>query len=443
MVTETVTPATAPPADDTGYRRIVRLATPLALANAFALSAQWVMVVLIGRFGPDALYVRSLYLPVSFILSAFQIGIDVSTLVAVSAGATRTGAELGRIVRPMLGAGLLAITAAATAIAAGAVPLGHLLGVEADPGRRFVPFLTLMCLVAVLDVPCMVLTAALRGSGRPGQASIVVVTVMVVQVAGVAVFGGPLGLGLMGLPAAIAVAVVVGLALDAVFLHRAGRLAGILRYERTPGGFRRAVRALVSVGVPVGGTFVVLFLANGATLRVLGAYGPAAVSGYGIANTTQIVVIVPALGIGTAVAILVNQNRSGPVGAIVLRGAVVAAWLYATLGALVFLGAGPIARLASPDQAIGEVAETYLRVVGPTLACVGIMLAALTTLEQTGSGFVALAFNVVYFGLSIGIGAGLAHRSGSYRPLFDTMAVANALALAAVAPILVRRIRRI
>jgi Na+-driven multidrug efflux pump len=398
--------------------------------------------VLIGRFGPDALYVRTLYLPVSYILSAFQIGIDISTLVAVSAGAARTGADLGRIVRPVLGAGLLAITSIAAVIVATSSPLGQLLGVQVGTGRQFVPFLALMCAVAVLDIPCMVLTAALRGSGHPGRASIVVVTVMMCQVAGVALFGGALGLGLMGVPPAVAASIAVGLALDAVFLHRAGLLTGLFRHAPAPGGLRRALKVLASVGVPVGGTFVVLFLANGATLRVLGAYGEAAVAGYGIANTTQIVIVVPALGLGTAVAILVNQKAS-PAAGIVRRGAVLATALYATLGLLIFAGAGPIARLAAPDRVIGGVAEDYLRVVGPTLACVGVMLAALTLLEQTGSGFIALAFNAVYFGLGLGIGAALAHRAGSYRPLFDTMAVANALALAALAPILVRRIRRL
>jgi Na+-driven multidrug efflux pump len=431
-----------------GYREIVRLATPLALANAFALGAQWLIVVLIGRFGTDALYIRSLYLPVSFILAAFQVGIDISTLVAVARhrAAARDGmTDLGRVVRPMAVAGITAIAVAAGVVALGAGPLGHLLGVQPGAERAFVAFIRLMCTAVVLEVPCMILTAALRGSGRAGPASLVAVTVMVIQVAGVAILGGPFGLGLLSLPWAVVASAFGGLALAAAFLHRYGLLAGILRAPapRPVGGIRRAVATLVGVGVPISGTFVVLFLANVATLRVLANYGEAAVSGYGIANTTQIVVIVPAMGLGTAVAILVNQGGGAAVLVAVRRGAVLAAGLYAMFGALIWIGAGPIARIAAPDQQISGVAATYLRVVGPTLACVGTMLATLTVLEQTGSGFVALAFNCCYFAISIGIGAVLAHRSGSYRPLFDTMAIANVAALVAVAPIAIHRFRRL
>ncbi len=429
-----------------GYREIARLATPIALANAFALGSQWVIVVIIGRFGTDALYVRSLYLPVSFILAAFQVGIDVSTLVAVArcrAGDGDDPRHLGSVVRPMLLAGTATITVAAAAVAVGARVLGSFVGVDGGAGHAFVPFVRLMCAVVVLEIPCMVLAAALRGWGRAGAASLVAVTVMVIQVAGVAVLGGPFGLGVMALPWAVAASAVGGVLLAAALLHRYQLLSGIAS-EARPGSLVRAFRRLASVGVPVGGTFFVLFLANGATLRVLGRFGATAVSGYGIANTTQIVVIVPAIGLGTAVAILVNQSTGATaITATVRRGAMIAALLYVTLGAAIRLAAGPIARLAAPDPAIATVAAAYLRVVGPTLACVGTMLTALTVLEQTGSGFVALIFNVGYFATSIGVGAALAYRSGGYGPLFDTMAVANVVALVTIAPIAVRRIRRL
>src|SRR5262249_23448206 len=146
------------------------------------------------------------------------------------------------------------------------------------------------------------------------------------------------------LPCAVVASVAGGLLLDAVYLHRYGLLHGVLRGRWHASGFREAVRVLSTVGVPVGGTFVVLFLANSATLRVLARYGEAAVSGYGIANTTQIVLIVPAMGLGTAIAILTNAGR-GP--SAVRRGVILAAVLYLSLGVLVGLTAGPLARLAS------------------------------------------------------------------------------------------------
>jgi hypothetical protein len=85
----------------------------------------------------------------------------------------------------------------------------------------------------------------------------------------------------------------------------------------------------------------------------------------------------------------------------------------------------------------------YLRTVGPTVACIGVMLTMLTLLEQTGSGFVALGFNICYFGASIAVGGWLAYREGSAHALFATLAAANVVALIAIAPIVVRRVGRL
>jgi Na+-driven multidrug efflux pump len=351
--------------------------------------------------------------------------------------------QFGIVIRSMAVVGLAATTVVTAVVAAGAGPLATLLGAQSGTAAAFTTFVRLMCLVIIAEVPYLVLAGALRGMGRTGSASIVAMTVMVIQVTGVAVLGAVLHPGLISVPCSVAGSALAGLALAVAFLRRTGSFT--IRGTGTPlrDGIGPAARILASVGVPVGGTFLVLAVANTATLRVLSRFGAAAISGYGIANATQVVLIVPAVGLGTAVAVLVNQNGGGTAMATVARGAVLAAVAYTSMGVLVWIAASPIAQIASSDPRVRAVAGTYLHVVGPTLACVGIMLAGLTVLEQTGSAFLALSFNVGYFGLSIGIGAVLAHHAGRYQPFIDTLAVANVLALIAVAPLLVHRIRRL
>jgi Na+-driven multidrug efflux pump len=427
------------------YRQIARLAAPMALATVFTLSAIWTTFAIIGHFGGDALYVRSLYLPVSLVLSAIQAGIEISTTVAVARLRERTPLQFGVIVRSMAVVGLAATTIATAIVAACTGPLATVLGAQIGAREAFTTFVRLMCLVIITEVPYLVLAGALRGMGRTGSASIVAMAVMVIQVAGVVVVGGVLRHGLISVPYSVAASALAGLALAVAFLRRSGPLAAILRGTgtRLRDGIQPAARILASVGVPVGGTFIVLALANTATLRVLSRFGAAAISGYGIANATQVVLIVPAVGLGTAVAVLVNQNGGVTAVATVARGAALAGIAYTGVGVLVWIAASPIARIASPDPRVSAVAGTYLHVVGPTLACVGTMLAGLTVLEQTGSAFIALSFNVGYFGLSIGIGAVLAHHAARYQPFIDTLAFANVLALIALAPLVVHRIRRL
>lgn len=432
----------APPTVPT-YHQIARLAAPMALATVFTLSAIWLIFAIIGHFGGDALYVRSLYLPVSLTLSAVQAGIEISTTVAVARLRERTPRQLSVVVRSMVVVGLAATMITSAVVAAGAGPLATILGAQSGAREPFTTFVRLMCLVIITEVPYLVLAGALRGMGRTGSASIVAMTVMVIQVTGVAVIGGVLHLGLIGVPYAIFASALAGLALAIAFLRRTGELAARGIGTRLRDGIGPAVRILGSVGVPVGGTFVVLALANAATLRVLSRFGATAISGYGIANATQVVLIVPAVGLGTAVAVLVNRNGGVTAMATVARGAALAGIAYTIVGVLVWIAASPIAEIASSDPRVRAVASTYLHVVGPSLACVGTMLAGLTVLEQTGSAFIALSFNVGYFGLSIGIGAVLANHAGRYQPFIDTLAVANVLAVISVAPLVVHRIRRL
>src|SRR5262249_32589292 len=131
-----------------GYRVIAGLAAPIALSAVFALGAQWLILVIIGRFGTEALYVRSMYLPVSFLFAALQAGIDVSTQVAVSrlGGATD---RLGPVVRGMAAAAGTVMLAAGLLIAAGSGPLGGALGVAPGSAGDWNAFIRLMCLAIV------------------------------------------------------------------------------------------------------------------------------------------------------------------------------------------------------------------------------------------------------------------------------------------------------
>lgn len=442
----------APPVRE-GYRDIARLAAPIAFASAFALFAQWIIVVIIGRFGPEALYLRTLYLPLTFVFSAFHAGIDVSTQVAVARfkAAEPSGRGLSVVVRGTAAAGFFVMAGFAVLLAALAVPLAHALGAQPQAVAPFAAFVRFMCLAMVLEVPWLVLAGALRGWGRAGAASIASMTVMVLQTVAVYLLGGPGGLGVTAVPWSIVVAAVLGLALTAILVRRNG-LSSLLTGRDIEGAERFAVAlrsgfgVLRSIGVPIGGTFLLLFLLNGAQLRLLNRFGDAVVSGYGIGNATQTMVIVPAVGLGTAVAITVNQG--GGVAAANVRGAmrrglVIGASVYAPIGLLLWLGSGLIARFAAGSAPVAAAASSYLRYVGPTLACVGLMLVLLTVLEQIGAGFTAMTFNALYFALSVSCAGWVAAGSADPTPFFATLAVVNVGALLAVVPLVRYRIRRL
>lgn len=442
--------ATAPAGN--GYRDIAALAGPIVFASAFAWFAQWLIVVIIGRFGTDALYLRTLYLPLTFIFLAFQAGIDISTQVAVARfkAGNPSGRGLSVVVRGTAAAGFLVMAGFAALLAAVAVPMAHLLGAHPSAVAPFAAFVRLMCVAMLLEVPWLALAGALRGWGRVGAASVASMTVMVLQTAGVYLLGGPGGLGVMAVPWSILAASALGLALTVLLVRRAG-LAGMLTGrdaggERFTAALRSGLGALSSVGVPIGGTFTLLFLLNAAQLRLLSRFGDAVVAGFGIGNATQTLVIVPAIGLGTAVAITINQSGdrvAANIHTAIRRGLVIAVGVYVPVGAALWLGSGFIARFAAGKAPVAASAALFLRYVGPTLACVGVMLVFLTVLEQIGAGFTAMTFNAVYFGLSVSCAGWVAAGSADPAPFFATLAVANVAALLAILPIVRYRIRRL
>lgn len=436
-----------------GYRDIAALAAPIAFASAFALFAQWIIVVVIGRFGPEALYLRTLYLPLTFVFSAFHAGIDVSTQVAVARfkAADPSGRGLSVVVRGTAAAGFLVMAVFAVLLAALAVPLAQVLGAQPQAVEPFAGFVRFMCLAMVLEVPWLVLAGSLRGWGRAGAASVASMTVMVLQTVAVYVLGGPGGLGVTAVPWSVVVAAVLGLALTVILVRRNG-LPGLLTGRDVDGmqSFAVALRSgfgvLRSIGVPIGGTFLLLCLFNSAQLRLLDRFGDAVVSGFGIGNATQTMVIVPAVGLGTAVAITINQGggvTTANVRGAIRRGLIIGASVYGPIGLLLWLGSGFIGRFAAGSAPVAAAASSYLRYVGPTLACVGLMLVLLTVLEQVGAGFTAMTFNAVYFALSVGCAAWVAAGFTDPTRFFATLAVANVAALLAAVPLVRHRIRRL
>ncbi|MEK8227037.1 hypothetical protein NKG05_14625 [Oerskovia sp. M15] len=83
-------------------RRIFGLALPICAAVIVGAAAQSVIAALLGHMGDDdALYVRSVFIPVAFLVLALQEGLDISTQVGFAhlRGAqdvARTRRTLGR-----------------------------------------------------------------------------------------------------------------------------------------------------------------------------------------------------------------------------------------------------------------------------------------------------------------------------------------------------------
>ncbi|MEJ2853336.1 MULTISPECIES: MATE family efflux transporter [unclassified Saccharothrix] len=424
------------------YRRIAALGVPLALQTATMLLGQVVVVALIGRMGEGALYVQALYAPVEFLLvalvSGFAVTLQVLTARRVGAG---DRAAVAGYWGGLLKAGLLAYAVLAAVLIASAGALGGLVDVAPAQADRFGSFLAAMVLVGPLRLGGELCSAVLRGVGRGVAATSLTTTYVVLNATLVAVLGVAGGGGLAVVPVAAAVAGAIELAAGLAVLSRAGLV--------TWAGARRSAAVLapvVGTGLPVAASYVLLFVVNLLLVRIAATGGPAAVAGFNAGYTAQTAVLVPAIGFGSAIAVLVNQRigAGDRVGAATVfrRGLALVACGYAVVTLALLVVGSPLAGLLAEDPAVVEQARGFLTAVGPTFGCTGLVLAVLTVLQQVGRGGVAVAMNLGYFAVLIGVGWAAVASTGRVSALHVTMAVVAAASLVVGAPVAAWLVRR-
>ncbi|WP_051950874.1 MATE family efflux transporter [Actinacidiphila yeochonensis] len=439
------------------WRKVGALAAPITLAEIVGVAVPQVVVGLMSAMGAEALYVRSLFAPVLFVFLAVQAGVGVSAQVAAArlAGGPPGGQE-GRETGPVAGpwgiavsmarVGVAASAVAAVALALAAPLLADALSVRPSVRGDFEWFVRWVCLASLASVGPVVCSSVLRGAGRARASVLVLLGSATAEVAGVAVLGlpGAVGWGMWSVPCAVAGSGLLGTAVGLAVMRRAGLTPGRSRRGTRPP--RPEVRGLVTqVGGPVAASFLVIFVSSSVMTWVASGYGSTVVSGFAVAYTMQTMVIVPGIAIGSATAITVNhyrgQGREDRAEPVVRAGLGLAAVVYVVLAAGCWLGRDSLAGLVTGDPAVAHQAERYLGLVAPTYLVMGVVLAALTALEQIGGGPLAATLNVVYFAGTCAVGAVWARQAGQIVDLYRTVAVANILGVAVV-PVALGFVRR-
>ncbi|RFU41888.1 MATE family efflux transporter [Actinomadura logoneensis] len=404
----------------------------MMLAGTAGVLVPTVVLALVSRLGADELTIRALYTPLAFLFLALQMAFDLSN----QAGAAfHFGRGTDRYV-PSHAVSLLGIwvglaVAICVLVAAAAPVLTGVLHVEPAVGPRFEAFLRWMA-IAHLALPGSVLAAScLRGTGRPRAAASITVTNAVVEIGAVAALGPGSGLGIMAVPVATALAGLSGTVLGLVHLRRAGL------WGRPLGWRPDAIGRLVSVGLPVGASYLVLFAMNLALLWVLGPFGRDVRDGFAVGAVVQSLVVIPAIALGSATAIVMNQQRGAgklPWLEDTLRaGLQVAFVMYAVLAPAVWLGREVLGVLLAGDTRVAEEGVRFLGVVAPTYLVFGMVLVAVTAIEQIGGGALVLGMNAAYTVGIVGLGGLLARWLDAPGALYTTIALFNLAGIGGVA----------
>ncbi|MGC4954841.1 MATE family efflux transporter [Actinomadura citrea] len=410
-------------------RRIARLAAPMAAAQLLAIMVPIVIVAILGWMGDEAIRVRSLYFPLAFLFFGVQVAFDVTnqtiTALRTGRGERDVGATTMSVAVVWLGTGL----ALGIGLSLAAPALADVLGADAQGKDLFVRFLRWMSLANLTLAWPVLCASALRGAGRAGPAALIMLVGSAVEVAGLAVLGFGCGLDIAALPLATALNGLTAGAFGMVVLARTGLL-------REWGWRPEVLGYLLRTGVPVSLTNIVMFGMNFAFVLMLKPFGPDVIAGFATATTVQNLVIMPAVVLGSAAAILMNQSlgASGREQVAAVLGAALRTTLavYAVIVPVLWLLRGVIGHLTAENERIAGETARYIAIVGPSFVVLGLVLTALMALEQTGGARLALAASAVYVAGSVGIGALAGRGAGGPVPLYVTIGAMNTAGVLAV-----------
>ncbi|WP_237773163.1 MATE family efflux transporter [Streptomyces luteocolor] len=417
--------------------RIGRLAVPMVLGEIVGYLTMLILVAMVGRMGGNALYVRSLFLPLGMVFSAINAALAVSTQVACSMSKGKNAPEdVFPLTVSMTKVWVVVGTTLTLLLSFGAPAFASFFDVSDAAYDEFVWFLRWMSVVSLLGFGPALCASALRGFGFARQGLVLTLVSSFVEIGLVAWLGFGTGLGMHSLPIAAAFCAVAGTAAGLWLLRRAGLWR---RGQRAP--WQPATLGHVrSVGLPVGATLGIISLYSLALVWVLGPFGEATVAGFSTASSVQSLIIMPALVLGSATAIVVNQQRgAGSYTSLVptyRSGILLSFAVFAVIAVVTFLGRDQIAQVMTGDADAAAVAARYLGIVGLTYAVEGPVLVALTLLEHVGGGGRAVVLNVVYFGGNVVVGRWAVAAVDSPDGLYWTVAVSNlvsAVALVAAA----------
>lgn len=366
----------------------------------------------VGRLGTEALAGIALVFPMVMLLqmtSAGAMGGGVSSAVARALGGGREHAA-----RSLVAHALIIALAAGLAFTALLLGLGRglfaLLGGKGGVLAHALTYSNILFGGAVLVWLANTLASVLRGSGNTLAPAAIWIAAALAQIplSGVLTLGaGPVPrLGIAG--AAIAYLAAAGIATLAMgaYLWR-----GNLRPRREDWALEwRVFREILRVGLVSSLSALQTVLTAVIVTGFVGAFGTAALAGYGVGLRLELMIVPIVFAIGQAMVVLVGTNVGAGQGArakrIAWTGSFAAAGIAAVIGVAALLVPGAWVTLFSSDPAVIAAGTRYLVIAGPfyPLLALGVAL----YFASQGSGKVVLPVLAGTARLVVVVGGGFA-----------------------------------
>jgi MATE family, multidrug efflux pump len=327
-----------------------------------------------------------------FLVSALTQVVSVGTLAAISQAVGRKDRTDATVIfNQSLG---LALACAVCTLAVGvavARPYMSSVAADADTVAAGTTYLIWFMPALALQFPLLAMASALRGLGvvRPTMYVQALVVIINIALAPVLVLGWGTGyaLGVQGAGLASTLAIALGVAALWAFMQNAESYLALdprhWRPRLTPW------RRILSVGLPAGGEFAIIFAYMAAIYHVLADFGPAAQAGFSIGTRMLGLIQVPAMAIAFTAAPMIGQNFGA--GHVQRVKATVRHVLIATTGVMIAATALtqwqslPLLQGFTRDQATIAEGAVFLNMVSLNLVAQGLIFVCSSAFQGLGN----------------------------------------------------------
>ena len=362
-------------------RMLIRLTIPMIFGVLSMVLYNLVDTLFVGRLGKDQLAALSFTFPVVLVISSLALGVGIGASAAISR-AIGAG-DHGRVRRLTTDSLLLALLIVGVFATAGILtidPLFRLLGAN----ERILPYINEYMSIwypgMVFVVFPMVGNNAIRATGDTRTPGIVMMigALANAMMDPLLIFGiGPFpALGIRGAAAATlfgrSITFVAAIYVLSVREHlldfRRPKIAAVLS----------SWKEVLYVGIPAAATRMIVPVGAAIVTRILSAYGPEAVAGYGVATRIEFFGLAIIRALAAVMAPFIGQNLGAGKLNRIREGYRAAQRMSVIVGglffAVLFVLAGPIARLFTEAPDVVKTTIRYLRIVPVAYALQGIYL---------------------------------------------------------------------
>ncbi len=362
-------------------RMLVRLTIPMIFGVLSMGLYNLVDTLFVGRLGKDQLAALSFTFPVVLVISSLALGVGIGASAAISrAIGAGDHSRVRRLTTDSLLLALLVVGVFATVGSLTIDPLFRLLGAN----ERILPYIheymTIWYPGMVFVVFPMVGNNAIRATGDTRTPGIVMMIGALANATldPLLIFGiGPFpALGIRGAAAAtllgrsitFVAAIYVLSVRERLLDFRRPKIAAVLS----------SWKEVLYVAVPAAATRMIVPIGAGLVTRILSEYGPEAVAGYGVATRIEFFGLAIIKALAAVMAPFIGQNLGAGKISRIREGYRAAQRMSLIIGglffAVLFVLAGPIARLFTEAPDVVRTTMRYLRIVPVAYALQGFYL---------------------------------------------------------------------